>query len=108
MSSCPWRVARFPHARGKQGPRCEVARWQRHPTGDVGGVCDEPAVELVKRSSEPREVLVVGTRGQVDIQCVVAPTVRLDRRAADQHEHHPMIREHAEQRLALGIYVTGV
>jgi hypothetical protein len=34
--------------------------------------------------------------------------VRLDRRAADQHEHHPMIGEDAEQRLALGIYVTGV
>jgi hypothetical protein len=34
--------------------------------------------------------------------------MRLDRRAADQHEHHPMICEDAEQRLALGIYVTGV
>jgi hypothetical protein len=29
--------------------------------------------------------------------------VRLDRRAADQHEHHPVMRERAEQRLAFGV-----
>jgi hypothetical protein len=32
----------------------------------------------------------------------VAP-VRLDRGAADQHEHHTMAHQHAEQRLSIGI-----
>jgi len=34
--------------------------------------------------------------------------VRLDRGAADQHERHTMAHEHAEQRLSIGIYATGV
>jgi hypothetical protein len=81
---------------------------RRHPALSIGRIGDQAAVELVERSGEPCQIVRLGVRGQVDVQGVVAVAMRLDRRAADQHERHAMTREHPEQRLTLRIYRTGV
>jgi hypothetical protein len=64
--------------------------------------------QLVQRVGQPGKVLWRDIGSQVDVLCIEAPSVRLDRGASDQHECHTMTREHTEQCLSAGIYATGV
>ncbi len=77
-----------PDGGGEEAARREVVGWERHPSGCVRGIGDEPTFEFVQRLSETVQVVFVAVGGDIDIEGVVTTAMRLDAGAADDDELH--------------------